>query len=700
MLKMEKLIDVIVNYVADERKSQAILLDGEWGCGKTFFVKEHLLPALNKRIKAAQIYEISLYGISNIEKIQEMIYAQWLEKHIDKLTGKIGTVGRVLNKGVAIFGKPVVSFLENKLEVEDAIEKMVAAMADDGKQGNHNIIIFDDVERCRVDIIELMGFLNNLSENNGFKLILVANEKEISRIDNPTDEALKYLVVMKNKELATVDSKDCNKANVKNPNTELKELALEIFGEGAVYKRTREKLIGLTVPYSTSIPDVFEEIVKKFIHSNKIQIKVIENKEKIAEIFEENNHKNLRTLISSCIAIEDIVSVIDEKKFFDKEMLDKEIDTITEYCVFSAIRNSKGQPKFDWPVNTRYMCINQGLMETNHNKIYGYAFVDEYWKTFCVDDVVVVRDVQNRIIYCCENKKSRKEAQEYKNLALFKLQKWYLLEDEKAQELIQQVRTELEDRKYLASEFKEIICTLMRINNKNFGLGYDGNTEETVGAIYDSEEADQFIGMTYSEEKELAHSYVNWSEVEIPQFVDLMVLYFDNPNFLLTNEMIRMLSEDKGYVYRYRVFTEPLRAKIKEHDLKMILNDEIPISDIPWDDSLRRVFKEKKTEFLKQKKFLTLFDYSKITEHIMSASAQEIHCFCDAVKCVYSFSNLAEAFAEDLEMLDRIISFIDEEKKINPEKSRTKEIAFRRFTVDLKKYRKKLKSVGKGNTED
>lgn len=54
------------------------MLDGVWGCGKTFFVKEHLIPTLKKN-KNSNIFQVSLYGISDVEMIQEQIYAQWLE---------------------------------------------------------------------------------------------------------------------------------------------------------------------------------------------------------------------------------------------------------------------------------------------------------------------------------------------------------------------------------------------------------------------------------------------------------------------------------------------------------------------------------------------------------------------------------------------------------------------------------------------
>lgn len=36
ILTMEEIKETIVKYISDDRKTQAVLLDGEWGCGKTF----------------------------------------------------------------------------------------------------------------------------------------------------------------------------------------------------------------------------------------------------------------------------------------------------------------------------------------------------------------------------------------------------------------------------------------------------------------------------------------------------------------------------------------------------------------------------------------------------------------------------------------------------------------------------------------
>ena len=84
LLSIEETINIIREYIEDDRKKQAILLNGEWGCGKTFFINNKLIPQINKN--KFQIYQISLYGVSDIEKIQDLIYEKWIEKEVEDKT--------------------------------------------------------------------------------------------------------------------------------------------------------------------------------------------------------------------------------------------------------------------------------------------------------------------------------------------------------------------------------------------------------------------------------------------------------------------------------------------------------------------------------------------------------------------------------------------------------------------------------------
>ena len=56
----EEVIKQILEYVLDKRYCQAILIDGEWGTGKTFFVKDKLLNRLRETVPQKNIYYVSL----------------------------------------------------------------------------------------------------------------------------------------------------------------------------------------------------------------------------------------------------------------------------------------------------------------------------------------------------------------------------------------------------------------------------------------------------------------------------------------------------------------------------------------------------------------------------------------------------------------------------------------------------------------
>lgn len=49
---------------------------------------------------------------------------------------------------------------------------------------NDKLIVLEDLERSGIDIIEIMGYVNNLVEQDGVKVLLVANENEIIKYED------------------------------------------------------------------------------------------------------------------------------------------------------------------------------------------------------------------------------------------------------------------------------------------------------------------------------------------------------------------------------------------------------------------------------------------------------------------------------------------------------------------------------------
>ncbi|WP_458459870.1 hypothetical protein, partial [Pseudobutyrivibrio sp.] len=245
-------------------------------------------------------------------------------------------------------------------------------------------------------------------------------------------------------------------------------------------------------------------------------------------------------------------------------------------------------------------------------------------------------------------------------------------------------------------DFKDIIILLMRINNPDYGMGIRQDNDNMSDGVYESTESSCFKGMEYEEGELTNKGYKEWQKVEIEEYVKLMVAYFEDKSFSMTKDMIRVISEDKQFAYNYRVLTMPILEKIEKCEIERIIKNEngVPLDDLCWDASLRVTVKEKKQEYLNQGRFLSLFDFDKLVEHISRAKSGELQSFCDALGSIYSFSNLGAAYAADSDTLSKLLEYIqnNEYTKINSEKSRTKKIALVRLVRDLQKYNRLMKN--------
>ena len=177
----------------------AVMIDAPWGAGKTYFIRNFLEKYYeNKDLKKERFLWVSLYGLSSIEEIEAAIFAQ---------------AHPVLShKGMALAGKLLGETLKATLKVNLTDINIPEYL----KDLQDVVLIFDDVERCLMDVNKLLGYLNHFVENQNHKMILIANEKEI-----------------------------------------------EIKSEK--YKQIKEKLIGKTFKYETSS---VEDILSGFISKN------------------------------------------------------------------------------------------------------------------------------------------------------------------------------------------------------------------------------------------------------------------------------------------------------------------------------------------------------------------------------------------------------------------------------------------------
>lgn len=85
-------------------------------------------------------------------------------------------------------------------------------------------------------------------------------------------------------------------------------------------------------------------------------------------------------------------------------------------------------------------------------------------------------------------------------------------------------------------------------------------------------------------------------------------------------------------------------------------------------------------------RFLSLFDYVVIEDKLRNSTTLQISNLCDALRTVYSFSNLRDIFGADYTVVHQMKLFVEKGEGLNNQKERTLAIALIRLLSDLKEY--------------
>ena len=70
----EELNSFVFDYLTNDKTNAALLLDGEWGTGKTYYIKNALIPFLEAKKK--QVGYVSLYGVEGTESLSKNIFTE------------------------------------------------------------------------------------------------------------------------------------------------------------------------------------------------------------------------------------------------------------------------------------------------------------------------------------------------------------------------------------------------------------------------------------------------------------------------------------------------------------------------------------------------------------------------------------------------------------------------------------------------
>lgn len=227
----------ILNYLKNDITGRAVMLSGEWGSGKSYYVKTKLKSFLEDKDNGKyKCVIVSLYGLSDTSEISKAIYTELRSFKFKKKNEVLTTAG----VAASVVPKTVFNAMTSRVgyDIGQVSDKQMQKVYDSINL-NKKLLVLEDIERTQIDIIELLGYINNMCENDGVKVLLVTNDNVL----------LQYHI-----------EKD-NKKELHKETTEYKK----IYSEKALkYLKAKEKSVADTLQFHADFQETIDSIIDKF----------------------------------------------------------------------------------------------------------------------------------------------------------------------------------------------------------------------------------------------------------------------------------------------------------------------------------------------------------------------------------------------------------------------------------------------------
>lgn len=284
---MEELVESILDYVRADYTDYAIMINGEWGSGKTYFWNNKIrnkIDSLSFNGKKYTTIYMSLYGISNLEDISKKIFIETTQLMDKNMRKYMQTHDRTSIPEYAKTGLDMAHVFGAK-QTGDKIDYGQFFSTDD------KVLCFDDLERANVDVIDILGYINNFVEHDHIKTIIICNEKELSTKLKSTNLEMKTFIA------TYLLDKEGTLLKADKPMVEkIREKIEYVFDKANDYERIKEKLIGETFEYAPQFSYIINGLLMRY-ESNPDLIRFLrEHTTLITNTFIKSGTRNLRIL--------------------------------------------------------------------------------------------------------------------------------------------------------------------------------------------------------------------------------------------------------------------------------------------------------------------------------------------------------------------------------------------------------------------
>lgn len=613
-LSDSEIIEVVKEYLNSNIYNYAVMIDGEWGSGKTYFIKNILMEKIeqdtisnssnNEKIK--RIIYISLYGVNSTDDISNSIYLSIINESVDSNEKSKKARSFVNENRVArVISRIGIDFLKNKgVDYKQCLDIIGEAF-----YINNYVFVFDDLERCNCDINEVLGYINNLVEHDGIKVILVANESEIGKYNESQNIELKYLLASNN----NIKYDETSKLNEDKNNKEIsvKELKTRtdlIFNQNILYNKIKEKLVGVTIKYKPDLFQIQNELIDKHIKDPSLKEYLKKNLEESIGYALQNNHINLRTyqfFLSKLCRLNEYI----KENYADnyKEIMDE----LVNYCYKVSVMYKSGKYQYQWEGEQLYGHISFKYAQY----ITGFRFVDDYlvYSKFDNNQINTTLD-----LYLDEKEKMKNNPDD----PLRKYECWWEIDEVDLREGIKEIKNKLESGGYGINDFPKLIKYFINLDEIGF-------------------------------EKEILQSVVR----SMYKIIDEQSDYVEIKDYIALESI-----SDESIKEKYTSIINPMKERLKEKR-KSINNDNLKycLENIAeWGERLYYYVTDDSNKQLNQKAFFSQVNLEKLKKNIKESNCENLSFFRYTIYEMYKYFNGEEECKSDSDSIMELIEYVNE----------------------------------------
>ena len=388
---MDELVESILDYLRKPYTDHAIMINGEWGSGKTYFWNNKVrskIESIELNGKRYKTIYMSLYGISNLDDISKKIFIEMnpnLNKSIKKIldSRNMSSIPEYVKTGIDMAN----SF--GFMQQNDKVDYTKFFDIDD------KVLCFDDLERANVDVIDVLGYINNFVEHDHIKTIIICNEKELSKKLKSTNVEMKtfiatYILNHEGKIKPEKTSEEFSDTDDENniddkPMVELIEDKIEhIFDKANDYERIKEKLIGETFEYIPEFNYIINGVLMRYESNTQLIQFLRKNSGLIIQTFNRSGTRNLRILKH---ALNDFQKIFETTKKYYPDVSDTVLKSLLIFTIAVSFEIKAGKVTKDKfkDINSleeyKTILVASKLMKDNR-QFYIKEFDNNYYFTF------------------------------------------------------------------------------------------------------------------------------------------------------------------------------------------------------------------------------------------------------------------------------------------------------------------------------